>query len=517
MKSICRKQGVWTASGERVNWCWVLWGIVVGMLLTGCAGPLEEAMRQNLNATFVGQHYVANVSLGSRYYAEYTNNSIDGRHPIGVFVDQALMPWYETDAPFPESGSSGRTSSLDILQRADRDLDMFSFVQSIPPGQIVAITRLVDRSDQLIVEVETLEHYQVRKRYGISVGSRPQPRASRIHLIFGKEGMQQLDQALLQRMLDTVLSPLPLLTTKAEKDEFILSHFPNTSLYDLMQLTGYPEYEVLLRYYEGALSRGDFTPAFQQSMADMLARQYMLWLRNDGILLQDVRVGERTLVLDCAIQEMSQSFIYHSPELRAAYLFFKHVTHLLESLQSTISLLDSDGNVELLMTFSYPYINNFGQMFPEETAFRLPVNDLTQFAFSHIAGQELADHTYVTVNNAPTSISVDALEAVERLKRTVPVSWKEVEVDLVDWWYEENDSTDTILIRGEVRNTGTWLATDVTITVEGYDKYGLMAVKETTTLYGFLKPDDLQSFELEISMTRVKRLGRPRLTWQAVE
>lgn len=517
MKNMCGKRGIWTSNARHYGRYCGLWGIIVGMLLTGCAGPLEEAIRQDLNDTFVGQQYVANVSLGSWYHVEYTNNSIDGRHPTGIFVDQALMPWYETDASFFESGSSGRAASPEILQDIDRDLDMFSFAQSILAGQIVAITRLVDRSDQLIVEVETLERYQGHKTYGISTGNRPQPRASRIHLMFGKEGMQQLDQALLQRILATVLSPLPVLTTAAEKDEFILSHFPNTSLYDLMQLTGYPEYEILIRYYEGALSRGNFVPTFRQNMADMLARQYTLWLRNDGILLRDVRTGEHTLVLDCAIQEMSQSVIYHSPELRAAYLFFKHVTRLLESFQSAILLLDSDDHGEVLVTFSYLYIDNFGHSFPEETAFRLQTDDVIQFAISNIGAQALADRTGIMVNNAPTSISQDALEAVERLKLTVPASWKEAEVELVDWWYEENNSTDTVVIRGEVRNTGSWLAADVTITVEGYDKYGLTAVEESTTLYGLLKPGELQSFELEIDMKKIERLRRPHLTWRAVE
>jgi len=495
------------------GWIWGLGGIVLGMVLTGCAGPLEQAMRQDLNATFVGQRYLANAYLGSRHHLEYTNNTVEGRHPIGVFIDQSLVPWYETDASF----SSGNAATVDRLRQLDRDLDMFTFVQGISPGQLVSITRLVDKSDRLIVEVETLERYQVQKTYGVSVGRRPQPRASRIHLIFGKEGMQNLDLELLQRMLDTLLKPLPVLSTEAQKTEFVLSHFPNTSLSDLMELTGWSEYEVLMRYYEGALSRGEFTPVFQQNIADMLARQYKPWLWNDGILVHDVRAGDHTLVLDCTIQEMSQSVIYHSPELRAAFLFFRKVTYLLDSLRVAFSVLNADDSLEVLITYSYLYIDNFGQIFPEETTFRFQATDVMQFAISNIDNQELADRTRIMVNNVPVAISLDALEAVERIRLTVPTSWKEVEVEMVDWWYEEDNSEDTVVIRGEVRNTGTWLAEDVTISVEGYNKYGTVAIEESKTLYGFLKPDDLQSFELTINMTNVERLSRPHLTWQAVD
>ena len=50
-----------------------------------------------------------------------------------------------------------------------------------------------------------------------------------------------------------------------------------------------------------------------------------------------------------------------------------------------------------------------------------------------------------------------------------------------------------------------WLAGDVTIIVERYNKYGLTEVEESTTLYECLKPDTIQSFELIIDMTKVER------------
>ncbi len=483
------------------------------LVLGGCAGPLEEATRQDLTTTFVGQRYLAATYLGSRYHLDYTNNSIAERHPTDVFVDQALMPWYETGVEF---GSSRSTSIVDALRQIDRDLDMFSFVQGIAPGQMVYMTRLVDRSDRIIVEVESAERYQVRKTYGLSVGMKPQPHAGRIHLMLGKDGMQNLDHALLQRMLDTVIAPLPKLYADAEKAEFILSNFPNTSLFDLMELTGFSEYEVLTRYYTSVLARGELPQSFQQSIADMLARQYWLWFRNDTLLLNDIRAGGRTLVLDYAIQEMSQSVIYHSQELRAAYLFFNNVTRVLKSLQAAISLL-ADDDAEVLLIFSYPFIDNFGQTFPEETTVRFQANDLIEFAVRRIDEQELARRAEIRVNNTPVSVSLDALKAVERIRLTVPSSWKDVDVDIVDWWYEEDDSEKTTVIRGEIRNNGTWLAKNVTITVEGYNKYGLTEVEESTTLYGFLKPDTIQSFELVIDMTKVERLSRPNLTCQAVE
>ena len=67
------------------------------------------------------------------------------------------------------------------------------------------------------------------------------------------------------------------MSSDAEKTEFILSNFPNTSLADLMMLTGFSEYGVLMRYYEGVLAEGQFAPSFQQRMAEILARQYTLW------------------------------------------------------------------------------------------------------------------------------------------------------------------------------------------------------------------------------------------------
>jgi len=53
---------------------------------------------------YVGQRYVAKVYLGNRYNLVYTNNSIDGRSPTGVFIDRSLTPWYKTDASFFEAG-----------------------------------------------------------------------------------------------------------------------------------------------------------------------------------------------------------------------------------------------------------------------------------------------------------------------------------------------------------------------------------------------------------------------------
>lgn len=486
------------------------------ILLGGCAGPLEQTTRRDLRATFVGQRYVAQHYLGSRHFLAYTNNAIRTRHPTGIFVDQALKPWYETDATFSESGRAGEPRSESELRGIDGDLDLKSFAQGITPGQVITITRLTDRSEQLIVEVETLERYDIRKTYGVVVGRKPQPRASRIHLMFGKEGMQALDYALLQQMLTTVLAPAPTLNTDEEKTAYILSHFPDTSLTALMELTGLAEYDVLLRYYAGVLKRSDFPPAVQDTLADLLARQYTLWFRNAKLLLQDARAGARTLVLDFAFQEMSQSLVYHSPELRAAYFFFQKFPRVLEALQGTLALLAGD-DAALVIRCSYQFVDNFGQTSPEEVEFRMQADDIADFAVTAIPEQEFADRAEIRINGTAVAISLDSLQAVERLKNTVPASWKEVEVELVDWWYEEDEASNTTVIRGEVRNTGTWLADEVEITVEGYDEYGLTAIRESTMLFGVLPPGELERFELNIDTSNVHRLSRPRLTWKAVE
>ena len=74
-----------------------------------------------------------------------------------------------------------------------------------------------------------------------------------------------------------------------------------------------------------------------------------------------------------------------------------------------------------------------------------------------------------------------------------------------------------MIIEGKVRNTGTWIARDVEITVEGYDKYGFTIRKESKTLGGFLKPGETESFTIKISTEDVKRVSKPVLEWKEVE
>ena len=131
--------------------------------------------------------------------------------------------------------------------------------------------------------------------------------------------------------------------------------------------------------------------------------------------------------------------------------------------------------------------------------------------------QELADRMHITTGSTPLHISLAALDAVERVKPTVPNTWKYVHVELEDWWQDDDQEPDLILVKGRVQNTGTWIAEDVTITVKAYNRSGLSIKTESTTLYGYLKPGDSENFEIKVNMEKIERVGRPRVTWTDVE
>ena len=215
------------------------------MFFIGCAGPLDTATREALDLSFVGKTYLAKVYLGNRYNLDYTNNAVNGRNPTGVFIDQSLNYWYETDASFFEAGSSGREYSLEQLQEIDRDLNFDTFGQGIVPGQLVVIKKISDKRDQVIVQVRTVRRHQMTKKYGFSTRSKAKPRESRIHCVLGKDGMRNFDQTVVQRMLDQLLAPAPSLVTDAQKTAFILANYPNTPLDDLAKITGYLRENIL--------------------------------------------------------------------------------------------------------------------------------------------------------------------------------------------------------------------------------------------------------------------------------
>ena len=122
----------------------------------GCGGPLDKALRQSLNTEFVGKTYLAKTYLGSQYTLAYTNNLVDGRSTTGVFIDSTYEPWYETDASFfdlNDRATFGKRYTLEKLQRIDLDINHDSFAQGIQAGQVVTVTKIDDKKDQVVFEV----------------------------------------------------------------------------------------------------------------------------------------------------------------------------------------------------------------------------------------------------------------------------------------------------------------------------------------------------------------------------
>lgn len=491
------------------------------VLLSGCAGPLDTATRQALDLSFVGKTYLAKVYLGNRYNLDYTNNSVDGRDPTGVFIDQALNYWYETDASFFELGSSGKHYTLEQLQAIDRDLDFDTFGQGIVPGQLVVIKKISDKPDKVIVTVRTVRKHEVTKKYGVSTSSRPRSRESRIHCVFGKDGMLNFDQRGLQPMLDQLLAPAPSLVTDDEKTAFILANYPDTPLDDLAKITGYLRENVLEIYYRYVLSQSHCAQELQEKLVEVLVESHDTWYRDSGIRLQDLSVDEGALILECAIQEISDSAIYHSPELRAGLVFFDGVTLLMKSLGKALaaaSVQNPDLSFQqLLVKCAYLYFDGQGQRFPETLTATIDAGDIRQFAESTITSQELANRSAILMGTTPVKISLSALAAVKNVKYKGSTTWKTVEVELWDWDYEEDEEEKMMIFEGEVRNTGTWIAEEVKITVEGYDKYGFEIRSKTITLGNLLKPGETASFTIKISTEDVKRFSKPILEWKEVE
>jgi hypothetical protein len=490
------------------------------MFFTSCAGPLDTVTRRALDSAYVGQRYIAKIYLGNRSNLVYTNNSVDGRGPTGVFIDRSFSPWYETDASFFEAGSSGHKYTLGELQELDRDLDFDTFGQGIVPGQVVVIKKISDKSDQVIIEVETVRRHAVTKKYGFDRLVKTKPRASRIHCVFGKEGMRELDQTVLQSMLDQLLTPVPSFSSDVQKQNFILSNYPETPLDDLVELTGLSRRQVLETYYTHVLSQSQFAQNLQAKLVDTLVTNYDAWSQHSGIRIQNARMGENTLELDCEFQEISKSVVYHSPELRAGLLFFDGVTFLATSFGNALAALsakeDTSAFQKLLIRCSYLYIDGRGLRFPETVTYSLAAEDLRQFAELRISDQDLADRSEILMGTTPVKISLSALKAVETIKYSGPTTWKVVHVELEDSDYEENRAEKIVTITGKVRNTGTWLARDVEVTVRAYDKYGFDLGSVSATLHGFLKPGETGTFIIRRSTKNMRRF-KLFLKWKEVE
>ena len=489
----------------------------LGLVLTGCAGPLDSATKQALDSTYARKRYVAKVYLGNHHNLDYTNNSVDGRSPTGVFIDSSLLHRYETDASFFESGSSGREYTLKQLQEIDLDLDMNSFGQGIQAGQLVVIKDISDKSDQVVFEVETVTRYPVRRTYGVGTSSRAKPRASRIHCVFGKDGMQQLDQTLLSEMIETLLAPAPSLMTERQKQDYILSNIPGTSFDDLVNITGLSKEKIRQIYFSHILSQSQFHPELQTAMTNLLVDDYDNWAEDAGIYLKNIQIDENTLILDYTIQEISNAMVYHSPELRAGLLFFDGFSLVARAFGHAISAHASgDFSQHVVLTCSYPYFDRTGRRFSEQVSYTFSGDELAQYANSSLTKQELADRSEILVNAAPVRVSLQALEAVKNVKQNGPTGWKFVRVHIIDWEYEEDDENDMVTIEGYVENTGTWIAENVEVTATGYNKYGFEHREESTTLYGLLKPGETERFTIRMNSEDLRRY-RLFLEWDEVE
>lgn len=478
--------------------------------LTGCAGPLDQAARQALNATYRGNTYLAKAYLGSRCNLDYTNNSVAGRSPTGVFIARALIPWYETDASFFEAGSSGHEYTLEQLRAIDRDLDFDTFGQGILPGQVVAIKEITDKSDQLIFEVATVGRYQPNLK----------PRLSRIHCQLGKEGMTPLDQAGLQQMLAQLLTPVSAPVTEAQKHEFILAHYPAAPLADLVELTGFTKRDILTRAYLHLLSQSIWPKELQTKLAAVLAENQEAWEENRGLHVQNVHLAENAFELECAFQEIANAVMYHAPELRAAFLFFDKVSVLAQAFGQALAAMPAENSnsawQKLIVQVSYLYFDEQGQRFDENLTAAIAVTDLRQFAAADITSQELADRAEIRLGAAPVKISRSALDAVQNIKQAASATWKVVRVEIGEWGYHEKKADDVVILEGTVKNTGTWIAENVEITAQGYDKYGFAVRAASTTLYGTLKPGETESFTIKMSTAGVKRY-RLFPKWQEVK
>ncbi|GAK54866.1 methyl coenzyme m reductase [Candidatus Vecturithrix granuli] len=487
------------------------------LMMSGCAGPLDSVTKEALQSTFVGKTYLAKVYLGSRYNLDYTNNSVAGRSPTGVFIDQSRNIWYETDASFWESGTSGDEYTLERLEEIDRDLDFHTFGQGIQPGQIVAIKGLQDKKDQIVFEVETFVRYPVNNFYGTDASTKTKPRASRIHCIVGETGMQVFDQTVVSSLLDQILAPVPALTTEAQKHEFIITHAPDIPVDDLARITNLSKTEILTVYFSHRLSKKPIEPDLQRQLVEILVSNHETWVNTLGIHLQRLDVAAATLQLDCAIQEITRAQLYHSEELRASLIFFEQITFLAKALGRAFSPEPVNVLLETVsFSVSYLYFDSLGRRIPEHIIYTIPVEALQQYASTALTEQELADRTQVEMDAERLRIDLNALEAVQNIKQSGPLTWKEVEVEFVDWDYVEKEDEEIVVIQGEVKNRGTWIARNIQVIAKGYDKYNFHIRTETTSLYGLLKPGEIKSFTIKMNSENLKRF-KLFLEWREVE
>ena len=108
----------------------------------------------------------------------------------------------------------------------------------IAKGQLVRICEFTDKSEQLIVSVETIGRYSAEKDYGNDGGVYDEPRRGRVHFWLGKEGMKPFDRAAFEQMFERVFVELPPLTSAEQRHRFVQANYPHTPLADLVRFTG---------------------------------------------------------------------------------------------------------------------------------------------------------------------------------------------------------------------------------------------------------------------------------------
>lgn len=497
-------------------------------LYSGCAGTLDKAVVESLETSFVGKTYLAKVYLGNRHMIEYSNNSAYRRSPVGVFVDPTSRVWYATDAGFWETGTSGEEYEFARLLEIDRDLNYESFVQGIQPGQVVQVTKIDDRNDQVIFEVETARPHDASKTYEVSTSGPMAPRASRIHLMLGKEQMQVFDPALLDPMITHLLEPLPVLTTEQEQKDFIVEQFSTIPLGDLEQITGLPAAQVLEIYYTDVLSQTSLPSDIQKDVARVLAAQHGELRQKNYMWCHGAKIStaedQTSLEVEYELQQFTNAFEYYSPKLRASLLFFNGIAPFAKSVGT--ALLSDPGvpldKVEphlshITMRFSYLFVDKEGKQSREEVRSIIPVAALNQYVQQEIEAQELADHSKIFTDDELIRVSSIALDVVEGLDMPGKKTWKNVYLRITDWEHEYDSKNKKFTVKGEVKNTGTWIAKDVEIRVVGKSSAGAKVTERSTTLSGLLKPGQTQSFSLTLDAKNVYRLAVSINEWKMID
>ncbi|GAK51323.1 hypothetical protein U14_02566 [Candidatus Moduliflexus flocculans] len=475
--------------------------------VSGCAGPLDTAIKEGLKTSYIGKTYIAKTYLGSRYALQYSNNNPAMRSPVGVFTDASGRVWYKNDASFFEAGQMGGEVELRVLQYIDRDLNYDSFAQGIQAGQLVTIAGIEDKSDQIVLETQTLASHSASKTYDVSVNGAEALRASRIHLLLGKEQMQALDPASLDPLLAQLLEPAPILLSEQQNTEYILANYRVVPLADLAKLTSRTTAQVRETMYAFLLSMSSLPVEAQQrltaacvEMGEELAEKYLMRLEN--IRISDEK-GQTVLHIDIGLQDFA-NLTYDSVELRAGLLFFNGAVNVAAKLALAVFTGNPAFNLQdiephlgtIVVRYSYLYFNQDGKRSMESASSGIPLSALYEYLLDNIDAQQLAAASRILVDNKPVTVSASDIKAIEEKE---PKSWKRAQVVVEKGWKAEYQTkTQETIVTGSVKNIGNWIAKNIRVSAVG--KQGKEDVsKQTTTLSGLVRPGELKSFTLILS------------------